>query len=86
MKVYMFDSERAYGLTDASDGNSRLPKVTGEWKFWKHVDMDSEEFGRIGVNSRDCLADIAKQGYHLIIKEETTAKIADPFGESRAES
>jgi hypothetical protein len=35
--------------------------------------MDSEEFGRIGVNSRDCLADIAKHGYHLIIKEETTA-------------
>jgi len=36
MKLYVFDSERAY-------------------------------------NSRDCLIDIEKQGYHLIIKKETTA-------------
>jgi hypothetical protein len=73
MKLYVFDSERAYGLTDASDGNSRLPKVTGDWKFWKLLDMETEEFGRISVNSRDCLIDIEKQGYHLIIKKQTAA-------------
>jgi hypothetical protein len=70
MKLYVFDSERAYGLTDASDASSRLPNEFGDWKFWKHLDMESEEFGRIDVNSRDCLADIEKQGYHLIIKKE----------------
>ncbi len=69
MEVFVFSGVGAFGFTRDRNG-ANLPAEFGPWKFRNSVVMNAGEGQRIGVNTEECLADIARQGFHV-----TNAKI-----------
>lgn len=80
MKVYVFrGAQGVFGFTQQQNG-SNLPSDYAPWEKKSEIEMTAGEVGRIGVDSKQALADIAEHGFHLTKPKITITRLQGEEG------
>jgi hypothetical protein len=65
MQVHIFRGNgRVFGFTEDATG-ANLPSQHGPWNAFKAISLSREGEPTPGVDTRDCLDDIEKHGFHI---------------------
>lgn len=74
MKVYLFNctkNRKIVGISNDQKG-SNLPKddCKGVWEYWKDIDVNSGDKGRVGAPSNEEILDAINQNGYLIAESD----------------
>ena len=65
MRVHSFrGTGRVFGFTEQATG-ANLPSQYGPWSAFKTLELDRGGEPTPGVNTKECLDDIEKHGFHI---------------------
>jgi hypothetical protein len=65
MQVHIFrGTGRVFGFTEDATG-ANLPAQHGPWSTFKTIRLSREGEPTAGVDTRDCLDDMEKHGFHI---------------------
>jgi hypothetical protein len=65
MLVHIFRGlSRVFGVTENGMGGN-LPSQFSPWTFFKSIELSRDGEARAGVDTKECLEDIEKHGFHI---------------------